>query len=569
MSAGLRIKQLTFSGQPDREISVWDSDAIVLLGPNNAGKSRALREIETFAHLGEPGAVISDLSLERYGGGEELDAWIEATTSIYPMGPGTQEHRALRSGTAFMREQALRQWTSPSPLGEIAKLFLLRVDADTRLALANDTPSTDIIGGTITEPLQRLLVDHAAERQLSETVFRAFGKQVHVNRAGGSTLHLHLGQPASRPALDSPEYLAELRDLPIVAQQGDGMRSFIGLMLVLAATPYPLVLIDEPEAFLHPPQARELGRQLGAAQAGQQRVVATHSADVLLGILDVATSLTVIHLRRDGDRNVPAVLARDQVRQIWADPSLRYSNMLDGLFHAGVVISEAEGDAMLYGAALDVEMEANQQSSPDLLFTQCGGKHKLPEAVRTLRPMGVPVAAVSDLDVLREQALLQRIVEALGGEWEPLETDWRTLSRAVAASIGPGLSVRQLRAQVDDILGDDPEATLAKDQITAIRRVTSQPDGWKRAREGGGIDALPRGEAASAARRLVNNLAALGLFVVPVGALEGWDREIVGYGSRFAGAALAEGVHESNAELRSFVAQIAAFLAEDHPPERR
>lgn len=45
MAFDLRLTSLTFSGN-QAATDVRGSDLIVLLGPNNAGKSRALREIE-------------------------------------------------------------------------------------------------------------------------------------------------------------------------------------------------------------------------------------------------------------------------------------------------------------------------------------------------------------------------------------------------------------------------------------------------------------------------------------------------------------------------------------------
>ncbi|WP_304722163.1 AAA family ATPase [Conexibacter sp. CPCC 206217] len=85
---------------------------------------------------------------------------------------------------------------------------------------------------------------------------------IHVNRAGGSQLHLHLGAPDIQPRLDSVEYLNALDGLPLVPDQGDGMRSFIGLLLTILSSSHPLILVDEPEAFLHPPQAVSWGGSL-------------------------------------------------------------------------------------------------------------------------------------------------------------------------------------------------------------------------------------------------------------------------------------------------------------------
>jgi len=45
-----------------------------------------------------------------------------------------------------------------------------------------------------------------------------------------------------------------------------------------------ITLLDEPEAFLHPPQMRRLSETLSSEVKGQL-IVATHSSDILRGFL--------------------------------------------------------------------------------------------------------------------------------------------------------------------------------------------------------------------------------------------------------------------------------------------
>ncbi len=44
--------------------------------------------------------------------------------------------------------------------------------------------------------------------------------------------------------------------------QGDGVKSFIGILISVMAAPFFFLLIDEPDAFLHPPQALLMGAML-------------------------------------------------------------------------------------------------------------------------------------------------------------------------------------------------------------------------------------------------------------------------------------------------------------------
>jgi hypothetical protein len=564
----LHIKSISFSGAPELEVDAGGEGVVLIIGPNNSGKSRALREIEEWFKTEAPtphSAVIKSMTIGRAGSSDDMLAWIRATTPLArDPGLANSEHRVARDGRFINAEHASHLWTEGLPLGDVSQLFVYRADADSRLGLASSVDSIDIIEGTPILPLQRLLVDHEAEQALSRSTERAFRTPIHVNRAGGAKLHLHLGKPIATPRHDNPDYAAELQAMPVIAQQGDGVRAFVGLMLAVLAAPYPVVLIDEPEAFLHPPQARELGRQLARAK-GRQRVIATHSTEVLLGVLDADVEVNVIRLRRDGASNIPSVLSADTLRQSWSDPSLRYSRLLDGLFHEGMVISEADGDALLYQAVFDALHEDSPDGEPrrppDVFFTQCSGKHNLANALACLRPMGVPVAAVVDLDILRDEAKLKTIVELLDGDWSKHAKDWNILRAAMKTDPPAAPLVGEVLKQIQEAVGADDTARLSEQASRRVRTITRSSDSWKRARERGGLAGLPSGDATNAATRLVESLASLGLFVVPVGALEGWARGIGDHGSSFASKALAEGVHHTNDELRTFVGKITAFVA--------
>ncbi|WP_368665639.1 AAA family ATPase [Homoserinimonas sp. OAct 916] len=172
------------------------------------------------------------------------------------------------------------------------------------------------------------------------------------------TIRLRVGKiDAEVPRIDSiprgyRETLASLRPLD---EQGDGMRGFFGQILPVMASTYPLIVLDEPEAFLHPPQAHALGVQLGrlAVERGVQILVATHDRNLLTGLLDSEVAVSVVRASRGSGQSRAFQLDAAQLRELWNDPVLHYSNVLDGLFHRIVVLAEAEGDCAFLSAALD------------------------------------------------------------------------------------------------------------------------------------------------------------------------------------------------------------------------
>jgi hypothetical protein len=289
-------------------------------------------------------------------------------------------------------------------------------------------------------------------------------------------------------------------------------------------------LVDEPEAFLHPPQARHLGRILvgyGAEghPAHKQLFLATHSGDVLRGALDSESKrVRVLRLRRSGDVNVTRELSNAEVAKVWSDPLLRYSNILDGLFHEKVVVTEADGDCRFYAAVMDAAFDTNNSSARkrDVMFTHCGGKARLPLVIRSLRGLEVPVAVVADFDVLNDEQPLRNIVESAGGEWSTIEHDWREVKHAIDSK-KPELSTEEVKKDIEEILSKAASPVFpsaAKSQIQSVLRRSSP---WSTAKTVG-ASFVPNGQPTQAYLRLVAALEVVGIFVVPWENLKGFAR---------------------------------------------
>ena len=121
------------------------------------------------------------------------------------------------------------------------------------------------------------------------------------------------------------------------------MRSFASVILHLLAQNTPTVLLlDEPEAFLHPPQARLLGEFIATEKPERaQLFVATHSADVLQGLLSSASDhVRLVRIQRDGDVNRVKELDKARTKEIGTDPLMKFSNVLSGIFYQRVCASQ-------------------------------------------------------------------------------------------------------------------------------------------------------------------------------------------------------------------------------------
>lgn len=112
---------------------------------------------------------------------------------------------------------------------------------------------------------------------------RAFGAGISVDRYAGSVITLRLGERPTFEHIDgSPtrSYLSALRRLPKLETQGDGVRSYLGLILNLTAGSHQILLIDEPEAFLHPPRRHACSDLSYQKKASRSRYSQRHTVQI-------------------------------------------------------------------------------------------------------------------------------------------------------------------------------------------------------------------------------------------------------------------------------------------------
>jgi len=516
------ISRIAFSD--GNVIELGRGDVVIIVGPNNGGKSETLRAIaRKLADADASSPVVQAISYEKEGSHEEVTSWLHATA--WDRGGPIGEHFEL-FGRLVSRSSIRMWWESEGGMGSgLSSFFCTLLNAEERLAAANPPDNIAITTHGPGHPIHVLQWDDSVERRISDHFERAFGTGIVVHRNAGKIVPVLVGKaPQLLPGRDrhSIEYVRDLERLPPVQNQGDGMRSFLGVLLFTAVGSEPILLIDEPEAFLHPPQARHLGDFLvNETGADRQLFVATHSGDVLRGALDSENErVRVLRIRREGDVNIARELSNAQISQLWGDSLLRYSNILDGLFHERVILCESDSDCRFYSAVADAMFESASQGDrkPDVMSTHCGGKARLPMVVSSLRALGVPISTVADFDVLKEEEPLRGIVEAAGGRWGDFCKDWKILKRAIDDK-KPQLGVGEVKRDIDEVLNSVkghilPEA--AKKSILDALRASSP---WSTAKSAG-MAFIPSGDASQAASRLFSALGQIGVFVVPVGELE-------------------------------------------------
>lgn len=503
------ISKLEFNDNTVMDLD--SSDIVIFTGANNAGKSQVLRDIDNkMSRDSNKTIVLRSLQFIYAGDINEIEESFKKKEGGYQM-PGYE----------FRDFSQIETWWANKDY-RFSYMFKNLLNTENRLQVSNNTQSFNALHQEPTTPIQKLYKDDTLEKKLSDLFYEAFNEKLIVNRGGGNTIPMHVGTP---PQFDSGEdrvsssYLKKLEALPELQYQGDGMRSFAGILLDVFTTQKTITMIDEPEAFLHPPQARLLGRMLVKNKPNDRQLfISTHSEDFLKGLLDAeSNNVRIVRINREGDINHIKILDNDGVRNLWRDSILRYSSILSGLFHSKAVICESDTDCRFYQAVLDALFEGQNVVSPDILFTHCGGKERLKVVIKALKALNVKCVVVPDIDVLDNELTFKTICEDMGVDYDSIKGKWKVVSEYVKSQRAQ-LDTDEARKDIKAILDSISTPQLSKDDIDAIKKKLKASSAWGKVKEVG--KSFFSGEAYSDLNDIMTTCKTGGIFIVPVGELE-------------------------------------------------
>ena len=437
VSPSVTFESLTFSD--GTTICLDSADVVVLVGPNNAGKSAALRELEEALGSNHQPTVLQSCATRRDGTKEGFQEFVKKHANIRQIRSTGRSWRVsgYQWDLSIASPDLRRYW--PEDLTTFTPMFCLKMPTETRITGSNPPNAINTREQSLEHPIHILIDDDKLEMKISEYFRRAFHDDLILDRSLAATVSLLVG---TRPVLSSElredrlskTYRDRVHDSTIpLDKQGDGMRSFASVILhLLAPITASILLLDEPEAFLHPPQARLLGEIIASEKSSRaQLFVATHSPDVLQGLVNVASDqLRLLRMQREGNINRIKELDKGLVEKISSDPLMNYSSVMSGVFHERVIVCEADSDCMFYNSILDLDV-VHGEGHPDVLFVHASGKDRMATLAETLRALDVPVDVIADIDILREEPGLQRMVNALGGDWSAIQQAARIVRTAV------------------------------------------------------------------------------------------------------------------------------------------
>ena len=394
---------LRFGSSPNSDPLTFKPGALtVFVGPNNSGKSLILRELETNTR----GRIIESVVMA-------LPNLVEIRELLSPLITEQQDNRLtvawrdILEGTGS--SSSFDRSAEPQLLGSLYHKFCslsLRLDGATRLEMLKLTSLSNARyapGGILGELFQ----EDSARQRIREALAEVFNLQFVIDitdlahiRVKFSREPLPVADIEKRVTDDATYYMQRASDL---SEFGDGIRAFAGIVAALLSSRYMRILIDEPEAFLHPPLVRRLGKKLTQLARSRRGNVfaATHSADFIMGCIQAGTDgLNVVRLTYSDGVGTSRLLASDELRALMLDPLIRSTGVLGALFNEGAIVCEADRDRVFYQEINERLLDGGRPGATDCAFLNAQNWQTTGRVIYPLRRMGIPAAAIVDLDVL-------------------------------------------------------------------------------------------------------------------------------------------------------------------------
>jgi putative ATP-dependent endonuclease of OLD family len=226
-----------------------------------------------------------------------------------------------------------------------------------------------------------------------------------------------------------------------------------------------LLLIDEPELYLHPQAIETVRLSLTRlATEGYQVIFSTHSAN-MIARHDAHNALLIRKNNAVGTRAYPrikdAVQSAIESADYQSETLFALTNSAQVLFNEKVILAEGKTEKAIVPELFHQET-GSTLTEAKLGLVDLGGSPNVPNAMKVLRAMGVPTKAIVDLDFAFHIAPREGLLQ----EDHPSLTECKKIIRSLSDAGHFSLDARGLPTSADgvtaakafEILSNKPDA---------------------------------------------------------------------------------------------------------------
>lgn len=312
------VKEIVFNNEKRLEFN--KDDIVLLVGPNNVGKSRTLKDLRgDLNESSKPKLLVKDVKYESTGFSEEqLRDYFERNITKSSYG----------GYNVFLDDNDSFTFNDHNFINiENEKIFYKAMfsflSTENRLGLTKPIKFNFEIDKQNLKIMEKLDTDSESINSLNKAINLGFQKSVEVYEDyldGNMVKKYKIGESneiASIIESNKRDSLSKLKQFEDLHNQGDGIRNAVAILASLIVNEHSLFLIDEPETFLHPPQAKILGKNIVRLSTDKQVFISTHNIDFIRGVLEEDSSrVKIIKIDRHDNDNTFSLINNDSISDI-------------------------------------------------------------------------------------------------------------------------------------------------------------------------------------------------------------------------------------------------------------
>lgn len=523
------IERIKFN---DETLIDFESDDIVLLvGANNVGKSRTLKDLkDDLNDLCKPKVIVDEVTYKSSNFSvSQLKDYFEKNISKDSFG----NYNVLIDDNQFQSFNA-STFTDSMDEKQFYKVLFSFLSTENRLNITRPMMFNTNLDNRSLNIMKGLESDLESINTLNEVLQMGFEKSIEVYEDfldGTIVKKYKIGKSEdiknviNSTRRNNHNLSKEMEDLYI---QGDGIRSAFAILASLIVNNHSLFLIDEPETFLHPPQARLLAKNIVNLSNDKQCFISTHNIDFIKGVLEADSSrVKIIKIDRFENKNKFNLVDNNSVAEIANDKNLRYTNILDGLFYDRLVLCENESDCKFYSAILENLDLVKYQNT---LFCAVGGKHQFKKVVPLLKKLNIQYAIIADIDLINNKDNLRQLVNSIEDDCYNQINDYHTrFIEEFEEGMNSQIKTQAvIKTEINEMFNSekymsDDIARRIKESLKYISSFTLLKSGGKRI--------LPQGECVTLFNKVKEFLNDHNVFIVECGEIERFVSDVKGHGN--------------------------------------
>lgn len=534
------IKKIEFNNEENDPLELKRDDIVVFVGPNNVGKSRILKDLRNYI-IKDPISnkiIVKNVEYEEENFNKEnMEAYflrnfpqtefgrysvnIGYTGQIYTY--GEHEFGEISKGGGFFYKTLFSFLSTEERLNMTAPIYLANIQ--------QNKVSFNI--------MKKLEKDEEAIKRLNKVLNSCFGKGVDITETEYQNSLYKVYKFGEEDEINeiiksnTRNAISKLETLEDLSEQGDGIRSAVAILSSLIAEEHSIYFMDEPETFLHPPQARVLGNNIVELSEGKQCFISTHNIDLIKGILEKKSNrVKIVKIDRDGDKNKIDQLKSESIEKISDDKNLKYSNILDGLFYKQVVLCENESDCKFYAAVLENVCQTTYQNT---LFCGVGGKSQFKMVGPLLKDAKINYIVIADLDLIDDKERLKGLVDSIEeNKYDEIKndhSDFLTLFESEKKiTKRKQLEIKKEIIEIFDASKSDEYMSEAN--AKKIKSLLKNVNSLSLLKEEGS-KSVPEGDCKNKYKKILKTLESLNVYLVECGEIENFVPQIKGHGPKW------------------------------------